>query len=45
MHKRQDFPAQDPGQHHRIISGGLDEVWTAPEPSLRFTPASAAVAS
>ncbi|GAA3867717.1 FAD-binding protein [Saccharothrix violaceirubra] len=29
MAKRLDFPAQDPAQHHRIVTGGLDEVWTA----------------
>jgi succinate dehydrogenase/fumarate reductase flavoprotein subunit len=28
MHKRDDFPALDPAQRHRIISGGLDQVWT-----------------
>ncbi|MBG0822657.1 FAD-binding protein [Planomonospora sp. ID91781] len=44
MHKREDFPHADPGQHHRIVSGGLDEVWTAPEPE--FAPErAAAVAS
>ncbi|MGW7489333.1 FAD-binding protein [Streptomyces sp. NPDC054786] len=32
MAKRLDFPEQDPGQHHRIVSGGLDRVWTRPEP-------------
>ncbi|MEU4269485.1 FAD-binding protein [Streptomyces sp. NPDC026092] len=32
MAKRLDFPAQDPGQHHRIVTGGLDRVWTRPEP-------------
>lgn len=31
MHKRDDFPKLDPNQHHRILSGGLDEVWTAYE--------------
>ncbi|GII00099.1 FAD-dependent oxidoreductase [Planobispora takensis] len=34
MHKREDFPREDPAQHYRIVSGGLDEVWTAPEPGL-----------
>jgi succinate dehydrogenase/fumarate reductase flavoprotein subunit len=29
MAKRLDFPEQDPAQHHRITTGGLDEVWTA----------------
>jgi succinate dehydrogenase/fumarate reductase flavoprotein subunit len=34
MHKRADFPDSDPGQHHRLLTGGLDEVWVAPEPEL-----------
>ncbi len=29
MSKRADHPDQDPKQHHHILSGGLDEVWTA----------------
>ncbi|MFJ1733380.1 FAD-dependent oxidoreductase [Streptomyces sp. NPDC088254] len=32
MAKRLEFPAQDPGQHHRIVTGGLDQVWTRTEP-------------
>ena len=39
MAKRLDFPDQDPQQHHRILSGGLDTVWTRPE-----APAAQAVA-
>jgi succinate dehydrogenase/fumarate reductase flavoprotein subunit len=37
MHKRVDHPDTDPSQHHRITTGGLDEVWTRPEalPSSR----------
>jgi succinate dehydrogenase/fumarate reductase flavoprotein subunit len=31
MHKRQDLPEQDPSQHHRLITGGLDDIWTRPE--------------
>ncbi|MBE1592262.1 FAD-dependent oxidoreductase [Nonomuraea angiospora] len=31
MHKRSDHPGSDPAQHHRLISGGLDEVWVLPE--------------
>jgi succinate dehydrogenase/fumarate reductase flavoprotein subunit len=27
MHRRQDHPAADPAQRHRLLSGGLDEVW------------------
>ncbi|WP_030270424.1 FAD-binding protein [Streptomyces sp. NRRL B-24484] len=30
MARRLDFPDQDPAQHHRIATGGLDEVWTRP---------------
>lgn len=40
MARRLDFPTQDPGQHHRIVTGGLDRVWTRPEP---LTTAPAAV--
>ncbi|MDX6313720.1 MAG: hypothetical protein QOF44_3184 [Streptomyces sp.] len=29
MARRLDFPQQDPAQHHRITTGGLDTVWTA----------------
>ncbi|MFF3327893.1 hypothetical protein [Streptomyces sp. NPDC002889] len=31
MHKRVDRPAQDPAQHYRLLTGGLDEVWSRPE--------------
>jgi succinate dehydrogenase/fumarate reductase flavoprotein subunit len=31
MAKRLDHPDLDPAQHHRITSGGLDEVWARPE--------------
>ncbi|MFD9163292.1 pyridine nucleotide-disulfide oxidoreductase, partial [Streptomyces sp. NPDC059558] len=30
MARRLDHPHQDPGQHHRILVGGLDRVWTRP---------------
>ncbi|MFG3619234.1 FAD-dependent oxidoreductase [Nocardia sp. NPDC047654] len=29
MSKRADHPDLDPQQHHHVLSGGLDEVWTA----------------
>ncbi|MGW4580614.1 FAD-dependent oxidoreductase [Rhodococcus sp. YH1] len=29
MSRRADFPSVDPAQHHHVLSGGLDEVWTA----------------
>lgn len=32
MHRRMDFPEQDPSQHYRLASGGLDEVWVKPIP-------------
>nr|WBO81480.1 FAD-binding protein [Streptomyces sp. SBE_14.2] len=31
MHKRADFRDQDPSQHHRLLTGGLDELWSRPE--------------
>lgn len=31
MHKREDFPTGDAGQHHRLVSGGLDQVWVKKE--------------
>ncbi|MFB4304564.1 FAD-dependent oxidoreductase [Actinomadura sp. GTD37] len=36
MHKREDFPKLDPAQHHRLLTGGLDEIWVAPEPVRPF---------
>ncbi len=30
MHKRQDYKDIDPVQHHRLLVGGLDALWTAP---------------
>ena len=37
MHKRLDAPAQDPAQHHRLLTGGLDEVWSRPEQAAQTT--------
>lgn len=31
MHRRDDHPALDPAQQHRILTGGVDEVWTSVE--------------
>lgn len=31
MHRRDDFPAQDPAQHHRLIASGLDTITIRPE--------------
>ena len=28
MHRRAEHPASDPAQRHRVLSGGLDAVWT-----------------
>jgi succinate dehydrogenase/fumarate reductase flavoprotein subunit len=33
MHKREDYPRQDPAQRHHLTSGGLDEVWIASRPA------------
>lgn len=35
MHKREDYPTLDSGQHYRQISGGLDEVWVQSAPTER----------
>lgn len=32
MHARDDLPGTDPAQRHRLVSGGLDQVWVRPEP-------------
>ncbi|MFD3656507.1 FAD-binding protein [Streptomyces sp. NPDC058620] len=45
MAKRLDFPAQDPGQRHRIVTGGLDQVWTRTEPLTTAPTASTAPAA
>src|SRR5450432_889740 len=34
MHVRTDFPERDPAQQHRILVGGLEHVWTKPDPTL-----------
>jgi succinate dehydrogenase/fumarate reductase flavoprotein subunit len=31
MHKRRDRPGLDPAQQHRLLTGGLDGLWTRPE--------------
>ncbi|MFE5342136.1 FAD-binding protein [Isoptericola sp. NPDC056578] len=31
MHRRVDAPAADPRLRHRLLTGGLDRVWTRPE--------------
>ncbi|MBF6267120.1 FAD-dependent oxidoreductase [Nocardia farcinica] len=33
MNKRADHPEQDPAQHHHILAGGLDRVWTDTAPA------------
>lgn len=37
MHTRTDHPDQDPHQTHRLLTGGLDEVWVAVDPELPVT--------
>jgi len=34
LHQREDRPAGDDRHRHRILVGGLGEVWTAPDPLL-----------
>ena len=34
MHVRSDFPHVDGAQQRRILVGGLDDVWTKPDPSV-----------
>jgi succinate dehydrogenase/fumarate reductase flavoprotein subunit len=33
MHKRLDYPTQSPTQGYRLLTGGLDDIWTRPESS------------
>jgi succinate dehydrogenase/fumarate reductase flavoprotein subunit len=35
MHLREDRPESDPKQAHRIHTGGLDQVWTAPDTAAK----------
>jgi succinate dehydrogenase/fumarate reductase flavoprotein subunit len=37
MHKRLDAAAADPLQRRRLLVGGLDELWTAPDPVAPHT--------
>ncbi|WKG02446.1 FAD-binding protein [Mycolicibacterium sp. HK-90] len=32
LHRREDLPDSDPHYEHRVLVGGLDEVWTSPDP-------------
>ena len=32
MHRRDDFPKQDPAQHHRLVLSGLDDILIRSEP-------------
>ncbi|CAN5159019.1 FAD-binding protein [soil metagenome] len=32
MHRRFDYTEPDPAQQHRLLTGGLDELWSRPEP-------------
>jgi succinate dehydrogenase/fumarate reductase flavoprotein subunit len=31
MHRRQEHGTPDPSQRHRLVSGGLDEIWVNQE--------------
>ena len=39
MHRREDFPAQDPAQHYRLISSGLERIEVRPLPQEQQHPA------
>ncbi|MEC5387510.1 FAD-binding protein [Uliginosibacterium sp. H3] len=43
MHKREDFPAIDAGQHHLITTGGLDDIWVTTRPATTPVPSTAGV--
>ncbi|MFB9237975.1 FAD-dependent oxidoreductase [Plantactinospora siamensis] len=45
MHKRLDHPEPDPESRHRLVVGGLDELWSAPDPVRPHTPLDLAVAA
>jgi succinate dehydrogenase/fumarate reductase flavoprotein subunit len=45
MHTRVDHPDLDPRQTHRILCGGLDQVWTAVDPEAPRLPGDAEVAA
>jgi aspartate oxidase len=32
MHRRLDAPDTDPAFGHRLVTGGLDEIWLRPDP-------------
>ena len=44
MGRRQDHTALDPAQRHRLLSGGLDEVWVRPQAVQQPAPRSATFA-
>ena len=35
MHKRLDYPEQNPAQQFRLLTGGLEEIWTRSEADSR----------
>jgi succinate dehydrogenase/fumarate reductase flavoprotein subunit len=45
MHKRLDHRDPDPAYRHRLLTGGLDELWTAPDPVRPHTPLDLVAAS
>jgi succinate dehydrogenase/fumarate reductase flavoprotein subunit len=44
LHRREDLPGSDHRYDHRILVGGLDQVWTAPDPVVPQLISSEAVA-
>ncbi|MBZ9648463.1 FAD-binding protein [Sphingobium sp. 3R8] len=36
MHMRVDRPARDDAQEHRLLTGGLDQIWTRPDHVVRL---------
>jgi succinate dehydrogenase/fumarate reductase flavoprotein subunit len=44
MHKRLDHPDADPDRRYRLVVGGLDDLWSAPDPVRPQTPLDLAVA-
>jgi len=45
MSRRQDYASVDPSQHHRLVSGGLDEVFVRTQAVLNVEPSSVRVAA
>jgi hypothetical protein len=37
MHTRTDHPGTDPAQTHRLLVGGLEDIWVAADPEAPVT--------